>query len=186
MSKKRRYKRIMSWHPLQRKGTPGSQMSDPFSALSLISFLPLISSKEALWLHHFLSSCQLHLERGTDRATPRQPSLLRPLCGLFMGMCVFLCVSVFRTPGRHILYSTCSSVCIMRGLCSSRDGPIINYSLPGNTLVLTSNNKISRGERQRQKNICLLHLWRNKSAHNGEQRWIYMPLPTITRRNVPW
>lgn len=187
MSKKRRYKRIMSWHPLQKKGMPGSQMSDPFSALSLISFLPLIYSKEALWLHHFLYSCQLHLERRTDGATPRQPSLLHSLCGLFMGMCVFVCVCVpYARPAHTVLYVFISMH--NEGLCSSRDGPIINYSLPGNTLVLTSNNKISRRERQtqRQKNICLLHFWGSKSAHIREQWWIYMPLPTIMRRNVPW
>lgn len=98
----------------------------------------------------------------------------------FYGECVY------PMHGRR-MYCMSSSVCMARGLCSQRNGSIINYSLAGNTLVLISNNKICWHNSWMQKqNTYLLHFWSIQSTHIRPKRWTYsMALNTVIKHNGP-
>lgn len=91
---------------------------------------------------------------------------------------------VYPMHGRR-MYCMSSSVCMARGLCSQRNGSIINYSLAGNTLVLISNNKICWHNSWMQKqNTYFLHFWSTQSTHIRPKRWTYsMALNRVIRHN---
>lgn len=157
---KKRCNWIMSWHSLQKKECQALRClthfllsPSPSPPLSLISFLPLIYSKAALWLSQWCCSelcisvkssaiepkhilyTQPDLQYGTAATENRKQKMLWTDSCAF---CVIVCV--YPVQGRN-MYCMCSSVSIVRGLCSNRGGSIIDYSLAGNILLLISNKK---------------------------------------------
>lgn len=194
--KKRRRNWIMSWHPSQKKKKKKKRdawLSDVWPIfrrslsllLSLISFLPLIYSKRSrLTQIHWRSRenalpqelkhtyRNAHARRLAD-CTPRQ-WLERQNRARWAGndkQFLILCeggwweIQCLCAVKRHMC-CMCPTVCVMRGLRSNRDSPIINYSLAGITLALISNNKISWHDRlTAAKDVRSLQFWgRNWAA----------------------